>query len=115
MVENVYIAILLASIATYICRASGVVFSNKLNVNSDLFELIRCISIGIITSVIIKIIFFPKGILEETSIFYRGAAGIICIISFYIFNKNILLSTITSTLVFFLMSYFNLFSKNNFF
>ena len=29
MNENIYIAILIAAIATYLCRASGVVFSKK--------------------------------------------------------------------------------------
>ena len=59
MNENIYIAILVASIATYTCRCLGVIFSKRLKVESDLFELIKCISIGVIVAVIARIIFFP--------------------------------------------------------
>ena len=107
MNENIYISILLAAIATYICRASGVIFSNKLSVNSELFEIIRCISIGIIVAVIFHIIFYPKGILASTSIQSRSSAAIVCIGCFFIFKKNILLCTIMSTLSFFLLNYLN--------
>ena len=56
MSENIYYAILLAAIATYLCRVFGLLFSKKIDINSSFFTLIEYISIGIIISVIAKII-----------------------------------------------------------
>ena len=106
MTENVYLAILLASIATYICRATGVFLSDKLSINSELFEIIRCVSMGIIIAVIFKIIIYPEGILGATSSLSRSAAGVSCIIFFYLFKKNILLSTFLSTSAFYFLNFF---------
>ena len=100
MSENIYIAILIASIATYVCRAAGVIFSKKLNVNSDLFNWIECISMGIIISVISKIIFFPEGLLVETSLLNRILTIIFLLIIFFISKKNILISLVSSTIFF---------------
>ena len=104
MSENIYIAILIASIATYVCRAAGVIFSKKLNVNSDLFNWIECISMGIIISVISKIIFFPEGLLVETSLLNRILTILFLLIIFFISKKNILISLVSSTIFFTLIN-----------
>ena len=104
MSENIYIAILIASIATYVCRSAGVIFSKKLNVNSDLFNWIECISMGIIISVISKIIFFPEGLLVETSLLNRILTIIFLLIIFFISKKNILISLVSSTIFFTLIN-----------
>ena len=104
MNENIYNAIILASIATYVCRAAGVVFSKKLNVNSDLFNWIECISMGIIISVISKIIFFPEGMLTETSLINRILTILFLLIIYFISKKNILISLVSSTIFFILIN-----------
>ena len=65
MNENIYTAILLAAIATYLCRASGVYSIEKKIYNSNIFRWIEYISMGIIISVITKMIIFPEGILAQ--------------------------------------------------
>tara|TARA_B100001741_G_C16256703_1_gene461043 strand:- start:190 stop:513 length:324 start_codon:yes stop_codon:yes gene_type:complete len=104
MNENIYNAIILASIATYVCRAAGVVFSKKLNVNSDLFNWIECISMGIIISVISKIIFFPEGMLTETALINRILTILFLLIIYFISKKNILISLVSSTIFFILIN-----------
>ena len=105
MNENIYIAILLASIATYLCRSSGVIFSKKINIHSGFFKWIEYISMGIIISVITKIIFFPEGILNLTSLSSRLTTILFLIIIYYLSKKNILLSLISSTIFFALINY----------
>ena len=105
MNENIYIAILLASIATYLCRASGVVLSKRLDINSNLFKWIEYISMGIIISVITKIIFFPEGILINTSLTSRLITILFLIAVYYLTKKNILLSLIASIIFFTLINY----------
>ena len=105
MNENIYIAILLASIATYMCRASGVIFSKKINIDSGFFKWIEYISMGIIISVITKIIFFPEGILIQTSLSSRLTTILFLITIYYLSKKNILLSLISSTIFFALINF----------
>ena len=108
MNENIYIAIIIASIATYICRTSGVFFSTRLKVESNIFELIKCISIGVIIAVIARIILFPVGLLEASPINSRLIGVFFLFISYFLFKKNILLSTILGTTSFFLSNYLNI-------
>ena len=109
IIENIYLAILISAAATYFCRFLGVLCSSNLSQKSDLFDWIKCVSIGIIVAVISKIIFFPEGILANTSTISRVLSATILIICYYLFNKNIILSVTISTLFFGTLNYFDLF------
>ena len=102
LIENIYLAIIIASIATFICRGSGVFFSTKLKPDSNLLEFIKCISIGIIVAVIVKIILFPEGLLNQSTIQSRLLGVITLILSYFVFKKNILLSTLLGTIIFYI-------------
>ena len=106
--EQIFLAITVSSIATFFCRSLGVVFSTKLKIESWLFDWIKCISIGIIVSVISKIIFFPEGILEDTSGLSRILSTLWLVIIYYLIKKNILLSVTLSTALFTFLNYYNL-------
>ena len=105
MKKNIYIAIIVASIATYICRFSGVFFSTRLRVDSDLFELVKCISIGVIIAVIVRIILFPVGLLDNSPLYSRLIGVSLLLFTYFLFKRNILLSTILGTFSFFLSNY----------
>ena len=105
MSENIYVAILVAAVATYLCRAAGVYFSKKLSIKSNFFYWIECISMGIIISIISKIIFFPEGILIETTLSSRLVAIILLFIIYFLSKQNILLSLVISTIFFTLVNY----------
>ena len=107
MNESIYSAIIIASIATYICRSLGVFSSTRLSIDSDLFELIKCISIGVIVAVIAKIILFPVGLLEESPIHSRITGVIVLITTYFLFKKNILLSTIMGALTFYISNLYS--------
>ena len=104
--DIIILAIIVSSIATYLCRCLGVVFSSNLSEDSWLFDWIKCISIGIIVAVISKIIFFPEGILENTSSLSRFLATASLLIIYYYIGKNILLSVFISTAFFTIINYF---------
>ena len=100
MEQSIYISLILASFATYTCRALGVLFFNKISVESDLFNWIECISLGIIVSVISKIIIFPGGMLESTLLITRFLTIIILLFIFFISKKNVLLALFLATAFF---------------
>ena len=106
--DLIILAIIASTMATYICRALGVALSSKLNENSWAFDWIKCVSIGIIIAVISKIIFFPEGILEDTSRISRFLATFLLIFLYYFVGKNILLSVTFSTAFFTLINFYNI-------
>ena len=106
--EQIFLAILVSSIATFFCRSLGVIFSTKLKEDSWIFDWIKCISIGIIVAVISKILFFPEGILESTSKISRMLSTFSLIIIYYFFKKNILISVSLSTALFTFLNYYNI-------
>ena len=110
MIDNqtIILAIIVSSLATYLCRSMGVIFSSKLRVDSWIFDWIKCISIGIIVAVISKIILFPEGVLESTSQITRLLSTICLIIIYYFFGKNILISVSLATTLFTILNYFNI-------
>ena len=103
IVENIYLAILVAAIATYFSRGSGVIFSKKIKVDSKVFHLISYISIGVIVAIISRIIIYPKGILAETNSLVRYCSVLVLILSYFITKKNVILSTSFSCFVFYLL------------
>jgi branched-subunit amino acid transport protein len=84
----IYLSILVASIATYACRAFGVFSSKNLSVDSPIFHWIKCISVGIISAVIAKIILFPVGLLSETTSISRIASTLVAIAVYFLFKKK---------------------------
>ena len=105
--EQIFLAIAVSSIATFFCRSLGVIFSVKLKQDSWIFDWIKCISIGIIVAVISKIIFFPEGILEDTSKISRVFSTLSLMIIYYLIKKNILISVSLSTAIFTFLNYYN--------
>ena len=111
MSENIYYAILLAAIATYLCRVFGLLFSKKIDINSSFFTLIEYISMGIIISVIAKIIFYPEGILGQTTLEARITTIFFLLIIYFLTKKNILFSLISSNKNYLIWKYNNAFRK----
>ena len=106
--EKIILAITVSAIATFFCRSLGVIFSTKLKEDSWIFDWIKCISIGIIVAVISKIIFFPEGILENTSKISRVLSTFSIIIIYYLIKRNILISVSLSTALFTFLNYYNI-------
>jgi branched-subunit amino acid transport protein len=102
----IYLSIVLASAATYFCRAFGIFSAKNLSVDSSVFQWIKCISIGIISAVIAKIILFPAGLLAETSSSSRLFATAVAIAIYFLFKKNVLLSVFVSTMTFVIINFY---------
>jgi branched-subunit amino acid transport protein len=102
----IYLSIAVASLATYFCRGFGVFSAKNLSTDSPMFHWIKCISVGIISAVIAKIILFPVGLLSETTSISRIASTLVAIAVYFIFKKNVLLSVFLSTATFLLINFY---------
>lgn len=104
--QFIYLSIIIASLGTYFCRAFGVLSSKNIKTNSPIFNWIRCVSLAVISAVITRIIIFPVGILEETTILLRIFCTIIVLVVYFSFKKNVILAVFTSSAFFILLNKF---------
>ena len=78
--SSIIFVILITSLATYLSRFLGVLSSENINVNSNIFKWFNCIAYAILSALIARMVIFPAGALSESSILIRIlviAAGII--------------------------------------
>ena len=103
----IYLSILVATVATYSCRAFGVFSSRNLSTESPIFHWIKCVSIGIISAVITKIILFPSvGLLIESSLASRVISTLVALGVYFLIKKNVILSIFVSTMTFLLINFY---------
>ena len=97
--SNILLVIAVTSIATYLSRSFGVLFSEKIDENSKIFRLFDCIAYSTLAALISKVVIFPAGDLIEADIFLRLGVVILCVTAFYIFKKNLVYPTILSAIL----------------
>ena len=97
--SNIILVISATSIATYLSRSFGVLFSEKIDENSKIFRLFDCIAYSTLAALISKVVIFPAGDLIEADIFLRLGVVILCVTAFYIFKKNLVYPTVLSAIL----------------
>ena len=102
----IYIAILIASVATYASRLLGAISAHYVNEEGKLFKFISCISYGILAALISRIFIHPVGALEESSSFVRIFAAGLTIIVLFLSKKNILFSSLFGIVVFGILNFY---------
>ena len=96
MSVNIFLSILVTSLATYLSRFLGVLSSIKIKEKSKLFRWFNCLAYSTLAAVIARTIIFPVGILVESSYFSRFVVVLLSLIIFYIFKKNYIFPVIFS-------------------
>jgi len=104
--NTIYTAIFIATCATYLCRAMGVFSAKNINTDSPVFNWIKCVSIGIISAVIAKIILFPVGILSETESESRVVATLVTLLVYFLFKKNVIFGIFAGVVTFLLINFY---------
>ena len=97
--SNIILVIAVTSIATYLSRSFGVLFSERIDENSKIFRLFDCIAYSTLAALISKVVIFPAGDLIEADIFLRLGVVILCVTAFYIFKKNLVYPTVLSAIL----------------
>jgi len=98
MANNIFLAILVTSFATYLSRFLGVVSSEKIKENSKIFRWFNCLAYSTLAALIARAIIFPMGVLVESDYFIRFIIVIISLIIFYLTKKNFFYPTIFSAI-----------------
>ena len=104
MAINIFLAILVTSLATYISRFLGVITSKKIKETSRIFKWFNCLAYSTLSALLARIIIFPAGALAEVDYSTRFIVVFICLGVFLIFKKNFVYPTVLSALLLALLS-----------
>jgi len=99
MSTNIFLAILVTSLATYISRFFGVMTSKKIKETSKIFKWFNCLAYSTLSALLARIIIFPAGALADVDYLTRFIVVFICLIIFLISKKNFVYPTVLSALL----------------
>lgn len=97
---GLWIALLGASFGTYICRAIGVLLSNKLNQDSEIFRWLAAVTYAMVAALTIRLIVMPLGLMATVPIWIRV---LICVLAIGVMvskpTKRLVPALLTGTLL----------------
>ena len=94
--QIIILAIIATSLATFVSRFMGALTSEKVSVESKIFQWFNCVAYSTLAALLGRMIIFPAGVLAESELFIRLAVFVVCIALFVITNKNLVIPTIFS-------------------
>ena len=97
--QIIILAIIATSLATFISRFMGALTSEKVSVNSKIFQWFNCVAYSTLAALLGRMIIFPAGVLDESNLLIRIIVLVICIIIFVVTKKNLVLPTIVSAIL----------------
>ena len=102
--QIIILAIIATSLATFISRFMGALTSEKVSVKSNIFQWFNCVAYSTLAALLGRMIIFPAGVLDESTLIIRVFVLVICILVFIYSKKNLVIPTILSAI---LLSFFN--------
>jgi branched-subunit amino acid transport protein len=66
-----WLALIAASIGTYICRALGVMLSGRVSQESEFFRWLSAMTYAMVAALTIRLIFLPVGMLSTVPLYLR--------------------------------------------
>ena len=103
---NIFLSIIVTSLATYLSRFLGVVSSIKIKETSKVFRWFNCLAYSTLAALIARTIVFPVGVLEEASYLSRLVVVILSLIIFLLSKKNYVYPTFFSAALLALLNNF---------
>ena len=97
--SNIILVIAVTSIATYLSRSLGVLFSERIDENSKIFRMFDCIAYSTLAALISKVVVFPAGDLGETSNLTRLIVVFVCVAVFFMAKRNLVYPTVLSAIL----------------
>ena len=94
--QIIILAIIATSVATFISRFMGALTSEKVSVNSKVFQWFNCVAYSTLAALLGRMIVFPAGVLADSDLVVRIVVLIICVSIFIMTKKNLVIPTIIS-------------------
>ena len=74
-----WLALIAASVGTYICRATGVMLSGRVSQDSEFFRWLSAVTYAMVAALTIRLIFLPIGLLSTVPLYLRVLVCILAI------------------------------------
>lgn len=87
-------ALIAASLATYVWRGAGAALARRVGVGGAAFEWFSCVAYAMLAALIARIILLPVGILAEAPAVDRVGATAFGLVLFFAFRRHIFVGTI---------------------
>tara|TARA_B100001093_G_scaffold169305_1_gene162066 strand:- start:221 stop:538 length:318 start_codon:yes stop_codon:yes gene_type:complete len=98
------LAIVVTSLATFVSRFLGVITSEKVSVKSKTFQWFNCVAYSTLAALLARMIIFPAGVLAESDLLIRIVVVVICIFTFIVSKKNLVIPTLFSVILLSILS-----------
>ena len=98
MSANIVYAIIVTSLATFLCRFLGALTSEGIKETSKLFKWFNCLAYATLAALIARTIIFPAGVLADASYYSRSIVVFLSLFVFFISKKNFVYPTIFSAI-----------------
>tara|TARA_B100000401_G_scaffold371892_1_gene270995 strand:- start:133 stop:453 length:321 start_codon:yes stop_codon:yes gene_type:complete len=96
MSSEIFLAIIVTSIATYSSRFFGMLTSTKIDENSKIYRWFNCLAYSTLAALISRVLIFPNGVLNDSTYFLRLIVVIFAVLIFYVTKKNLVYPTVFS-------------------
>ena len=97
--QIIILAIIATSVATFISRFMGALTSEKVSINSKIFQWFNCVAYSTLAALLGRMIIFPAGVLADSELIIRLIVLITCVALFIITKKNLVIPTIISAIL----------------
>ena len=101
---SIFLVITVTSLATFLSRFLGALTSEKVSVKSQLFSWFNCVAYSTLAALLGRMIIFPAGVLSDSTLMVRVLVLFICISIFLYTKKNLVLPTIFSAILLFVLT-----------
>lgn len=86
---EVWLLLTVCVLGTYFWRGLGVLLSERVSVNSDLFIWVTCVTYSMIAGLVMRIIVLPSGLLATSLTWHRLLACALGLVAYYILRRNL--------------------------
>ena len=97
--QIIILAIIATSVATFISRFMGALTSEKVSINSKIFQWFICVAYSTLAALLGRMIVFPAGVLADSDLILRLVVLITCVALFIVTKKNLVIPTIISAIL----------------
>ena len=99
MSSEIFLAIIVTSIATYSSRFFGMLTSTKIDENSKIYRWFNCLAYSTLAALISRVLIFPNGALNDSAYLLRLIVVIFAVLIYYVTKKNLVYPTVFSAIL----------------
>ncbi|MCE9640905.1 MAG: AzlD domain-containing protein [Betaproteobacteria bacterium] len=102
---EVWLLLAVCALGTYFWRGLGVLLSERISVNSDLFSWVTCVTYSMIAGLVMRIIVMPSGLLATSLTWHRLLACALGLAAYYVLRRNLFVAVCVGATALIVLNY----------